>query len=104
MKIPFGYCCNLHTLLTIGGWCSTTCCMYLLQVLLINAVKDVASALGDLISATKYASGKSQQDPAMTTLRDSAKVGSTSPATVGRQTSSLNVGHPVLMVECHVLF
>ncbi|PIK38707.1 putative talin-1 isoform X6 [Apostichopus japonicus] len=28
------------------------------QVLLINAVKDVASALGDLISATKMASGK----------------------------------------------
>jgi hypothetical protein len=28
------------------------------QVLLINAVKDVASALADLISATKNASGK----------------------------------------------
>ena len=65
-------------------------------------MKDVASALGDLISATKYASGKSQQDPAMTTLRDSAKVGSTSPATVGRQVSSLNVGRLVLIVECHV--
>ena len=43
-------------------------------MLLINAVKDVASALGDLISATKYASGKPQKDPAMTTLMDSAKV------------------------------
>ena len=74
------------------------------QVLLINAVKDVASALGDLISATKYASGKSPQDPAMTTLRDSAKVGS-SPSPLGvktgpssgnvtpdRHTTSLNVG------------
>ncbi|RUS77312.1 hypothetical protein EGW08_014939, partial [Elysia chlorotica] len=42
--------------------------------LLINAVKDVASALSDLISATKNASGKSVQDPAMLALKDSAKV------------------------------
>ena len=45
-----------------------------LQVLLINAVKDVAAALGDLITATKNASGKSAQDPSMTKLKDSAKV------------------------------
>ncbi|XP_071140342.1 talin-1-like isoform X1 [Mytilus edulis] len=44
------------------------------QVLLINAVKDVASALADLISATKNASGKSVQDPAMLHLKESAKV------------------------------
>ncbi|GFR75669.1 kynurenine/alpha-aminoadipate aminotransferase mitochondrial, partial [Elysia marginata] len=44
------------------------------QVLLINAVKDVASALSDLISATKNASGKSVQDPAMLALKDSAKM------------------------------
>lgn len=44
------------------------------QVLLINAVKDVAAALGDLISATKSASGKSAHDPAMGQLKDSAKV------------------------------
>ncbi|BFZ14072.1 hypothetical protein BsWGS_17114 [Bradybaena similaris] len=44
------------------------------QVLLINAVKDVASALSDLISATKNASGKSVHDSAMLTLKDSAKV------------------------------
>ncbi|XP_052786529.1 talin-1-like isoform X4 [Mya arenaria] len=44
------------------------------QVLLINAVKDVASALSDLISATKNASGKSVQDPAMLHLKESAKV------------------------------
>ncbi|KAG1695569.1 Talin-1 [Nymphon striatum] len=44
------------------------------QVLLINAVKDVASALGDLIHATKSASGKSINDPAMLHLKDSAKV------------------------------
>lgn len=44
------------------------------QVLLINAVKDVASALSDLISATKNASGKPVSDPAMLHLKDSAKV------------------------------
>ncbi|ESO89699.1 hypothetical protein LOTGIDRAFT_218488 [Lottia gigantea] len=44
------------------------------QVLLINAVKDVASALSDLISATKNASGKDAHDPAMHHLKDSAKV------------------------------
>jgi hypothetical protein len=44
------------------------------QVMIINAVKDVASALSDLISATKNASGKSVSDPAMLTLKESAKV------------------------------
>jgi hypothetical protein len=44
------------------------------QVMLINAVKDVASALGDLIQATKAASGKSINDPSMEHLKDSAKV------------------------------
>ncbi|GLV39682.1 rhea [Carabus blaptoides fortunei] len=44
------------------------------QVMLINAVKDVASALGDLIQATKAASGKPIQDPAMAHLKESAKV------------------------------
>lgn len=44
------------------------------QVMLINAVKDVASALGDLIHATKAASGKSINDPSMNHLKDSAKV------------------------------
>ncbi|XP_064472172.1 talin-2-like isoform X2 [Ornithodoros turicata] len=44
------------------------------QVLLINAVKDVASALGDLIHATKAASGKNVNDPAMVYLKESAKV------------------------------
>lgn len=42
--------------------------------MLINAVKDVASALGDLIQATKAASGKPIQDPAMAHLKESAKV------------------------------
>ncbi|XP_057660933.1 talin-1 isoform X1 [Diorhabda carinulata] len=44
------------------------------QVMLINAVRDVASALGDLIQATKAASGKPINDPAMVHLKDSAKV------------------------------
>ena len=44
------------------------------QVMLINAVKDVTSALGDLMQATKSASGKNSHHPAMHTLKDSAKV------------------------------
>ncbi|XP_076765357.1 talin_middle and talin-RS domain-containing protein rhea isoform X2 [Xylocopa sonorina] len=44
------------------------------QVMLINAVRDVASALGDLIHATKAASGKPINDPSMAHLKDSAKV------------------------------
>jgi hypothetical protein len=48
------------------------------QVMLINAVKDVASALGDLIQATKAASGKSITDPSMNHLKESAKVGAQS--------------------------
>ncbi|XP_046684218.1 talin-1 isoform X2 [Homalodisca vitripennis] len=43
------------------------------QVMLINAVKDVASALGDLIQATKAASGKKINDPSMNHLKESAK-------------------------------
>ena len=50
------------------------CCCISFQVLLINAVKDVASALSDLILATKNASGKSSHDPTMTRLKDTAKV------------------------------
>ena len=46
----------------------------MLQVMLLNAVKDVASALQDLMYSTKSASGKSIQDPAMHHLKDSAKV------------------------------
>lgn len=48
----------------------------MLQVMLINAVKDVASALRDLIGATKNAAGKQTSDPAMNVLKESAKVGS----------------------------
>uniref|UniRef100_A0AAY4DQA1 Talin 1 n=1 Tax=Denticeps clupeoides TaxID=299321 RepID=A0AAY4DQA1_9TELE len=44
------------------------------QVVLINAVKDVAKALGDLISATKAAAGKPHDDPSMLQLKNSAKV------------------------------
>ncbi|KAM6902474.1 talin-1 [Xenentodon cancila] len=44
------------------------------QVVLINAVKDVAKALGNLISATKAAAGKPHDDPSMLQLKSSAKV------------------------------
>ncbi|NWQ94606.1 TLN1 protein, partial [Burhinus bistriatus] len=44
------------------------------QVVLISAVKDVAKALGDLISATKAAAGRAGDDPAVCQLKNSAKV------------------------------
>ncbi|XP_071498741.1 talin-1-like [Diadema antillarum] len=44
------------------------------QVLLINAVKDVASALGDLITSTKMAAGKPGNDPTVVPLKNSAKM------------------------------
>lgn len=49
--------------------------LFSFQVVLINAVKDVAKALGDLISATKAAAGKVGDDPAVWQLKNSAKVG-----------------------------
>ena len=42
--------------------------------MLLNAAKDVASALGALINATKNASGKSVNDPAMEELKTTGKV------------------------------
>ena len=50
------------------------CCPLLLQVLILNAVKDVASALSGLLGATKNASGKPASAPEMEQLRSSAKV------------------------------
>lgn len=44
------------------------------QVVLINAVKDVAKALANLISTTKAAAGKPYDDPSMLQLKSSAKV------------------------------
>lgn len=49
-------------------------CGVFLQVVLINAVKDVAKALGNLISSTKAAAGKPHDDPSMLQLKNSAKV------------------------------
>ncbi|TRY84654.1 hypothetical protein DNTS_021001 [Danionella cerebrum] len=43
------------------------------QVVLINAVRDVAKALAELISATKCASGKAADDPSMYQLKSAAK-------------------------------
>ncbi len=42
---------------------------------MIHAVKDVAAALANLIQATKNASGKRFNDPAMTHLKEAANVG-----------------------------
>lgn len=47
----------------------------LFQVVLINAIKDVAKALSDLISATKGAASKPADDPSMYQLKGAAKVG-----------------------------
>ncbi|KAJ0069938.1 hypothetical protein NL108_017255 [Boleophthalmus pectinirostris] len=43
------------------------------QVVLINAVRDVAKALAELISATKCAAGKAADDPSMYQLKSAAK-------------------------------
>jgi len=43
------------------------------QVMLLNAAKDVTAALNDLINATKNASGKGPTDPAMDSLKSTAK-------------------------------
>jgi len=42
--------------------------------MLINAAKDVASALSHLINSAKNASGKQGSDVAMGVLKESAKV------------------------------
>uniref|UniRef100_A0A671Y8M7 Talin 2 n=1 Tax=Sparus aurata TaxID=8175 RepID=A0A671Y8M7_SPAAU len=44
------------------------------QVVLINAVRDVAKALAELIGATKCAAGKPADDPSMYQLKGAAKV------------------------------
>ena len=44
--------------------------------MLLMAAKDVATALTDLINSTKNSSGKPATDPAMDTLKVSAKVSS----------------------------
>uniref|UniRef100_A0A1I8G8L1 VBS domain-containing protein n=1 Tax=Macrostomum lignano TaxID=282301 RepID=A0A1I8G8L1_9PLAT len=43
------------------------------QVMLINAARDVASALSEMISATKFAYGREPNDPSIGALKDSAK-------------------------------
>ncbi|XP_055011025.1 talin-2a isoform X1 [Boleophthalmus pectinirostris] len=48
--------------------------VFSIQVVLINAVKDVAKALAELISATKCAAGKAADDPSMYQLKSAAKV------------------------------
>lgn len=48
--------------------------LLLFQVVLINAIKDVAKALSDLIGATKGAASKPADDPSMYQLKGAAKV------------------------------
>lgn len=43
------------------------------QIMIIHAVRDVAAALSNLIQATKHASGRSQNDPAIGNLKEAAK-------------------------------
>lgn len=43
-------------------------------MVLINAIKDVAKALSDLIGATKGAASKPADDPSMYQLKGAAKV------------------------------
>ena len=45
-----------------------------MQQMLLNAAKDVASALGALINATKNASGKPVSDPSTEVLKTTGKV------------------------------
>lgn len=47
---------------------------HFVQVVLINAVRDVAKALAELIGATKCAAGKPADDPSMYQLKSAAKV------------------------------
>ena len=47
---------------------------FTLKVMLLMSAKDVAAALTELIDSTKNASGKPPTDPAMETLKVSAKV------------------------------
>ncbi|XP_014214953.1 talin-2 [Copidosoma floridanum] len=44
------------------------------QIMLIHSVRDVSSALGDLVQATKSASGKPADDPKMAHLKESAEI------------------------------
>jgi len=68
--------------------------------MLINSVKDVASALGDLVHATKSASGKSINDPAMVYLKDSAKVS----RNFGRSNTPTAVNNPQLYSQSLLFF
>lgn len=62
--------------------------------MVINAVKDVASALGDLINCTKLASGKPIHDPSMQDLKESARVCTPQQAMLSTlSTLSLSLSH-----------
>ena len=91
--------CGCHT---VQHWYDSR-----MQVMLINAAKDVASALSHLINSAKNASGKQGNDRAVDVLKESAKVISVPYCSVqlGISTSKifapigkLNVGLLVVMI------
>lgn len=67
---------TFHSFVPYPDWSLINLCQSVsfLQVVLINAVKDVAKALAELISATKCAAGKAADDPSMYQLKSAAKV------------------------------
>merc|ERR1719189_2027368 len=77
------------------------------QVMLINSVKDVASALSDLMQSTKAASGKNIHDPAMHHLKESAKKLDVNSLDSNEIYESLSIGEeeskagPTLKAEYH---
>merc|ERR1719189_3254331 len=77
------------------------------QVMLINSVKDVASALSDLMQSTKAASGKNIHDPAMHHLKESAKKLDVNSLDSNEIYESLSIGEeeskagPALKAEYH---
>lgn len=62
------------SVMTQGGSDKDFLSLSFFQVVLINAVRDVAKALAELISATKCAAGKAADDPSMYQLKSAAKV------------------------------
>ncbi|XP_067297971.1 talin-2a isoform X1 [Pseudorasbora parva] len=72
------------------------------QVVLINAVKDVAKALAELISATKCAAGKSADDPSMYQLKSAAKLSLRSLAAGVEMSSNSDISRSVLVMVTNV--
>uniref|UniRef100_A0A8C1I4J7 Talin 2a n=1 Tax=Cyprinus carpio carpio TaxID=630221 RepID=A0A8C1I4J7_CYPCA len=72
------------------------------QVVLINAVKDVAKALAELISATKCAAGKAADDPSMFQLKSAAKLSSRNLAARMEMSPNSDMSKSVLVMVTNV--